>query len=742
MSRKFRLSVVLIVVFGVGAPLPGQIQSMNLKVDIGMDGQPVAEGFFGLSSHSGTTAEPKTFTNVGGSGIDVTLETTYDGNDLGFRTVGGGVLCGDLVHNDNRAGGIIVILSGLEPRDYSMTSYHNDPRRHRSDMNVYVDSELVLGSVPQSAVTDDDSAATAVFDFTILPGSNEVVIAYIPIPIGDWQYDRIAINGFVLEWGDEVYAYNPRPANGEKDVEPAVVFRWDEPEDVCSPVYDVYFDSDVNFPSGGLRTDSNSFDPEPDLAYGTVYYWRVDVVDSNGGGPVTYEGELWTFTTKECGAVEDFDSYADTNDLLSKWTDGSVNGSGATVELEEEFGGQSMKFRYNNSGPSFYSEASLRFSSAQDWTEDDVMAVSLWYKGDPNIDELYIRLADSNNSDVQRIRDVNVIQSGAWIELSLELDSFLGVDLRRVRQMTLGAGREAGEASEAGTVYFDDIRLYPARCFLEYTAAADLTGDCVVDNDDLRIVGRDWLLGDYNVAAQAPDGNHLRVHYKFDETSGFLVHDFSVNSYHGTIDTNDVNGVWDANGSDGRCIRFDGTFSVLVPDGVFAGISGAVTVSMWLYNDANESIESELEFDAGPIERKLWERLVWRQGQGGNNWRHYSVVKDAAEWLMRIYDNGLVVAQSQEAFVPMDGGSAGPTKIGATGDGDYGYYKGRLDDFRVYDYALTHAEVLYLAAGNFVEMFQPLTPALSRADFNEDGKINFRDYVFVADAWLSEYMWP
>jgi hypothetical protein len=29
-SRKFRLSVVLIVLFGVGAPLPGQIQSMNL----------------------------------------------------------------------------------------------------------------------------------------------------------------------------------------------------------------------------------------------------------------------------------------------------------------------------------------------------------------------------------------------------------------------------------------------------------------------------------------------------------------------------------------------------------------------------------------------------------------------------------------------------------------------------------------------------------------------------------------
>jgi hypothetical protein len=49
---------------------------------------------------------------------------------------------------------------------------------------------------------------------------------------------------------------------------------------------------------------------------------------------------------------------------------------------------------------------------------------------------------------------------------------------------------------------------------------------------------------------------------------------------------------------------------------------------------------------------------------------------------------------------------------------------------------------LYLAAGNGVEIFQPLTTELSRADFNEDGIIDFGDYVVIADAWLSEHMWP
>jgi len=723
-----------------------------LQVDIGETGQQVKAGWEAFTgTHEAGPLNQTYPVDTGTVTVDIRIS---NGNVSGYRNYyPGGDVGGDMVYADvsDDTGPIdaqvILTLIDLPAGNYSLTAFHNDSKSTHEQF-APIDVQ-VTGAV--SASTSDLNVAqtkNAVNDtglgqsnvaFTAT-GSGDVVITYTPTSSG--SDGKAVLNGFVLDWGNEVYAYNPRPANGERDVEPAVVLRWDEPEDVCSTLYDVYFDSDMNFPNGAVRTDSNSFDPEPDLAYGTVYYWRVDVVDPNGGGPVTYEGELWTFTTKERGAVEDFDSYADVNALLSKWTDGSGNGSGATVELEEEFGGQSMKFRYNNSEPPFYSEASMWFSTAQDWTEDDVRALSLWYKGDPNIDELYIRLADSNNSDVQRFSDVNVIQSGAWVELSLELDNFVGVDLSRVRQMTLGAGREPGEASEAGTVYFDDIRLYPARCFFEYTAAADLTGDCAVDYDDLRIVGRDWLFSDYNVAAQAPDGNHLRVHYKFDETSGFVVHDFSGNAYDATIDTNDVNGVWDANGSDGGCIRFDGTFSVLVPDGVFAGVSGAVTVSMCVYNDANESTESELEFDAGPMERRLWERLVWGQGQSGNNWHHYSVVKDATEGLMRIYDNGLVVAQSREVFVPMDGGAAGPTKIGATGDGDYGYYKGRLDDFRVYDYALKHAEVLYLAVGNWAEIFQPLTPELSRADFNEDGKIDLRDFVVIADAWLSKYMWP
>jgi len=79
---------------------------------------------------------------------------------------------------------------------------------------------------------------------------------------------------------------------------------------------------------------------------------------------------------------------------------------------------------------------------------------------------------------------------------------------------------------------------------------------------------------------------------------------------------------------------------------------------------------------------------------------------------------------------------------GSAVDANSGYYEGKLDEFKIYDYALSHAEVLYLAAGSGSELYQPLQPALSPVDPYEDGKINFKDYAVLADVWLAERLWP
>jgi hypothetical protein len=69
------------------------------------------------------------------------------------------------------------------------------------------------------------------------------------------------------------------------------------------------------------------------------------------------------------------------------------------------------------------------------------------------------------------------------------LRDFNGVDLTKVKKMTIGVADSNG----TGTLYFDDIRLYPPRCFSELRPTADFTCDCVVDYRDLKIMTDEWL---------------------------------------------------------------------------------------------------------------------------------------------------------------------------------------------------------------------------------------------------------
>ena len=64
------------------------------------------------------------------------------------------------------------------------------------------------------------------------------------------------------------------------------------------------------------------------------------------------------------------------------------------------------------------------------------------------------------------------------------------------------------------------------------------------------------------------------------------------------------------------------------------------------------------------------------------------------------------------------------------------YYVGDMDEVRIYDYALSSAEVLSLAGGG--------TYTLELAtDAVDDGTVNFKDYDILADNWLEEgILWP
>ena len=565
-------------------------------------------------------------------------------------------------------------------------------------------------------------------------------------------YDRMLSPAEILQLARSPEAGNPSPADGAKHKDISVVLSWSPGK--YAALHDVYFGTDssnLSLMSKNQPLDSNSFGSVA-VELGKTYYWRIDDPDS------PWQGEVWSFEVEEHLLVDDFESYANSNELWLTWAYSVTNGAGSVVLLEPEFAGNSMKLIYNNSKPPFISEADLIFDTAQDWTGGGIKALELRLHGDPDVhqdnsaEQIYVALEDvKGNSAAVAYSDPTALTEQLWQNWVIDLQDFAGtnsINLASVKKLTIGVGDVSGPGG-LGNIYIDDIRLYPSRCLPEYIIT-DFTGDCVTDYEELDVIMRNWLASDYNIVAEEPDNNRLQAYYKFDETSGTTAYDSSGKGYHATVDPNGAN-AWDSSGyPDVRrdCLVFDGTFGVSVPSDVFSNISQQVSISVWAHfdEDVNPNSVGRVDFGAGPADaNQQWDRLTWIQQRPENyigQWSHYAFVKDADDGMMRIYHNGLLVAQNTEAFLPMSGAAAGPTRIGTDVDGTSSYYKGKLDEFRIYDYALSHAEVLALALGSGSELYQPLQPVLSPVDPYEDGQINFMDFAALADVWLEKQLWP
>ena len=115
-------------------------------------------------------------------------------------------------------------------------------------------------------------------------------------------YDNALTPSEVTDVMNAYLANVPDPANNADGVDPAVELSWLSPGLVDNPTYDVYLSTDPNlFPSSRVAEaqSGTTYDPDPDLALTTQYYWRVDVNDPNDGtgNPITWLGQRWTFTT-------------------------------------------------------------------------------------------------------------------------------------------------------------------------------------------------------------------------------------------------------------------------------------------------------------------------------------------------------------------------------------------------------------------------------------------------------------
>jgi hypothetical protein len=107
-------------------------------------------------------------------------------------------LTNDSVHPDRGrgSGGIVLTVKGLKKGSYRMTSYHNNPFRQHSPIDIHVNAQLKSSDNPQSSVRDDNNAAAAVTEFDVAE-NGEVIVEFLPVTSEHNQ--RAVLNGFELE---------------------------------------------------------------------------------------------------------------------------------------------------------------------------------------------------------------------------------------------------------------------------------------------------------------------------------------------------------------------------------------------------------------------------------------------------------------------------------------------------------------------------------------------------------------
>ncbi len=274
-----------------------------------------------------------------------------------------------------------------------------------------------------------------------------------------------------------------QPANGAAGAAMTTRLNWTAATNATS--HQVYLgldketvrNADTSSPEylGSAVLGSESVDPGK-LAWATRYYWRVDAVTNAG----TVKGPIWSFTTADFIAVDDFESYTDDDvaglAIWQSWIDGfGVPDNGAQVgyllppyaeQTVVHSGAQSMPLLYTNEAGVTNSEAISTLTAARDWTEENVAELSVWFHGDlANAAEpMYVSVSNAAGTPAVVVHDdPQAVQIRTWQEWVIPLQAIAdqGINLTNVDKIAIGLGSKGGPAAGgSGTMYIDDIRLY------------------------------------------------------------------------------------------------------------------------------------------------------------------------------------------------------------------------------------------------------------------------------------------
>jgi hypothetical protein len=316
---------------------------------------------------------------------------------------------------------------------------------------------------------DSATGGVAQGSATYTPGTLRMAKTYY------WRVDEFDVTethkGDIWSFTTEGGVSNPVPAKNAVDVSQTPVLTWTPG---LGATYEIYFGADAGElekkASGNLG--SESYEPGQ-LEWNTTYYWRVDETNNtNADSPWT--GPLWSFTTANFLIIDDMEGYNDldpgdplSNRIFNAWIDGyddPTNGSLVGNDMPP-FAEQTIVHSGNQSMPMFYdnsvgkSEATLTLTSNRDWTVKGVDTLTIWFRGNATnaAETLYVTLNGTARVNNDNPDAATITRWTAW-DIPLQAFADQGVNLTNVNSITLGLGSVTGGT---GTMYFDDIRLYP-----------------------------------------------------------------------------------------------------------------------------------------------------------------------------------------------------------------------------------------------------------------------------------------
>ncbi len=483
-----------------------------------------------------------------------------------------------------------------------------------------------------------------------------------------------------------VLAREPSPIPGAMGVEADTSVSWRAGREAAR--HNVYLSKDkqavIDGTAPAKTVTSPSYAPALDLA--STYYWRVDEAN-DAETPSVWPGEVWDFSTQAYAVVDDFESYTDDTDagqaIYQTWIDGygtTTNGSqvGYTLSPFEEHvivrpgSRQSMPLKYDNTAVT-NSEARRAFGSPQDWTQHGIKGLTLWFYGDPNnvAQQMYVKI---NNAKVLYDGDAANLRLKQWQMWYIPLGS---LNVSSVTSLSIGFDR-IGTATGQGRIWIDDIGLY---------------------SYDRQLV-----------TPKDPGATGLQAQYQFEGNAN----DSSTNGRKGTL----VSAPTYVQGKSGQAMSLDGVDDYVNITGYkgivanAAGVQQPFTVCAWIKTATNSTDIVSWGTNAGGQRMSFRVDTVIRVEHGDGNirgtngasllddeWHHVAATVPQAGTMtdVRLYADGGDVTGVSTAETGFNIKADLDVRIGMGGPTGGRFFKGLIDDVRIYNRVLSAGEIAWIA---------------------------------------------